>query len=132
MSTYRIKESHVKNKRSFVLSILGCIFQEIRKLHNDDIPSYNEDLEVFSEFSRYLMFILNLETHSSEILDHYGSLDFVIKCEAFSKIQEVTDTLINYFKDPINIEIIGEENGIDQAWILFLPDFGGKVKIKQI
>ncbi len=131
MSTYRIKESHVKNKISFVCSILGCILQEIKRFNNRP-GARNEALEVFSEFSRYLTFILNLDISSSEALDNYGSLDFVVRCEAFSKIQEVTDTLISYFKDPIEIEILGEEDGVNQAWILFLPDFGGKVKIKQI
>ena len=131
MTHYYIKSCYIRNRTAFIISILGCLNQEIAKLPKGDgtVLKRRQFSEALSSLSYTLMEIVKTAENPSLVYDSYDYLEVTDIGSCFSKVQEAADAVVECLEDDITIHFTGLFGEITSEFMSWLPDFKERIKI---
>ena len=125
MNTYVIEMKYIKNRESFIMSVLGCIYREVRIVVDEsELDGYKHDLLFgFIELVKAFKTIMAYQVNPFEIMkDRYDISEQIDEAtKAFVNFQQSVDKFVALFKDSIKIIVIG---GTPEYKDEVLPSFG--------
>lgn len=104
MSTYTIEMKYVKNKETFIFSILACILKEISE------RDYNREqaIQALAKVSESYSFMLKFQNTPNEVLNSHDALELTSFSRRIIDLQDNVDDLISYLEHSIIINIVGK------------------------
>lgn len=130
MNNYIIELKYVKNKQSFVMAVLACIYEEFKTIIKDDYRDRNRVLSPLQGLTYAYRNIFEAETNPLNCFGRYDSLETLEIASDFLKIQQHADNIADILKSyhPIKITIIGDSY---EEYARLLPNFKGYIQLKK-
>lgn len=131
MSNYTIDLKYIKNKQSFVMAVLACIYEEFKTIIKDNYGDRNRVLSPLQSLTYTYRNIFEAETNPMDCFGRYDSLETLEIATSFLMVQQYADKITDILKNqhPIKISIV--TGGSYEDYVKILPNFNGYIQFKK-